>query len=127
MNQTIVDLLFVMIIVIMSFTGFSKYCGGRFMLLDVYYLMNQKENGYVGDYYDYVSGAAEDGNGRLYISCAGLRAMSPISSVSLYPYVANRYSLWTYEKNLPLMTPPVIGEDNWLYVGCGDDILAIGD
>ncbi len=76
---------------------------------------------------DVIAGSAEDSLGRQYISCFGLRAISPVSYETLYPYSVNRYSLWTYSRETHFMTAPVIGEDGWLYLGYGTDILAIGD
>ncbi len=72
-------------------------------------------------------GMAQDGLGRLYVSCFGLHAMSPVSTHSLAPFAPQRYSMWSYNRPSGYMTAPVIGEDGWLYVGYGNDILAIGD
>ncbi len=79
-----------------------------------------------------IGGAATDELGRVYISCNGLYGISPITYSSAYPHVG-RYSLWTYrtwddhETEMIPLTAPVIGDDGWLYVGYGSDILAIGD
>jgi hypothetical protein len=75
----------------------------------------------------YIQGVAEDGLGYLYASSLKLHAFSPITSGSLYPYVTHRHSMWTYARPSSHMTTPVIGEDGWLYMGYGNDILAIGD
>lgn len=75
----------------------------------------------------YFAGATQDSAGRIYASCRGLHAISPISVSSMFPYVPRRFSLWTYERPAGYMTAPAIGEDGWLYVGYGNDILAIGD
>jgi len=75
----------------------------------------------------HIAGAAEDRLGRLYVSCLGLRAISPISSASVYPIATRRYSIWAYRPATVHMSAPVIGDDGWLYVGYGSDILAIGD
>ncbi len=75
----------------------------------------------------YIQGVAEDGDGNLYVSSLKLHAYSPITSGSLYPYVTHRHSMWTYARPSSHLTTPVIGEDGWLYMGYGNDILAIGD
>jgi len=71
-----------------------------------------------------VFGACEDVNGRIYVSNFGLHSVSP-------PYVEaglpRRYSLWSYTRESWEMTAPVIGEDGWLYLGYGNDIMALGD
>ena len=72
------------------------------------------------------TGATVDGNGRTYASCMGLHTFSPIYNFSVYPYV-HRHSLWSYLRPSNRMTPPVIGENGWLYVGYGTDIMAVGD
>ena len=74
-----------------------------------------------------ISGAAEDVNGDIFVSCNGLHSVSQISYSSLYPFNARRYSMWTYTRDTPSMTAPVIGEDGWMYLGYGNDIMAIGD
>jgi len=79
-----------------------------------------------------IGGTARDELGRVYVSCNGLYGISPITYSSVYPHVG-RYSLWTYRTIMSVgssmnhMTAPVIGDDGWLYVGYGDDILAIGN
>ncbi len=75
----------------------------------------------------YVHGAAEDRLGRLYATSLGIFALSPVSSASVYPMVTNRYSLWVYRRGKPQWSAPVIGDDGWLFVGYGNDLLAIGD
>jgi outer membrane protein assembly factor BamB len=72
------------------------------------------------------AGAVEDSEGRIYAAYQGIRAFSPIEGSSIAPF-SRRFSLWTYSRPTPIMSAPAIGEDGWLYVGCGDDILAIGD
>ena len=72
-------------------------------------------------------GASQDGMGRLYVSCLGLHAISPTVYDKEYPYAPRRYSLWSYTRPSTHMTAPVIGDDGWLYLGYGNDILAIGD
>ncbi len=71
-------------------------------------------------------GAVADSEGRIYIAYQGIRAFSPIEQYSSAPF-SRRYSLWSYSRPAPTMSAPAIGEDGWLYVGCGEDILAIGD
>ncbi len=71
-------------------------------------------------------GLAMDGAGRTYSSAVNLYAISPMYPSSEYPYF-QRHSLWSYGRPSNWMTPPVIGDDRWLYVGYGNDILAVGD
>ncbi len=74
-----------------------------------------------------IFGSIEDSEGTVFTSCFGLRAISPVEYQTYFPYQPRRYSLWTYTRPSSHMTSPVIGEDGWLYVGYGNDILAIGD
>jgi len=74
-----------------------------------------------------LAGVTQDSVGRLYVSSYGVRAFSPISTSSVFPFVPRRFSLWSYERPLPYITPPVIGDDRWLYIGYGTDIMALGD
>ncbi|MFH1676077.1 MAG: PKD domain-containing protein, partial [bacterium] len=91
-----------------------------------YYLSTRTED---GDYYQHeisgtpkiliygfepssaIAGASGDSLGRVYVSCLGLRAFSPISYKTVFPYLPQRYSLWTYTRPSSQMTPPVIGEN----------------
>lgn len=75
----------------------------------------------------YFAGVTQDSLGRMYVSCKGLHAVSDVSMLSVFPHVQRRYSLWTYERPTTFMTAPVIGEDRWLYLGYGRDIMALGD
>jgi hypothetical protein len=72
------------------------------------------------------SGLAIDGLGRTYFTAIGLYAVSPVYSYSLSPYM-KRFSLWSYHRETNRMTAPVIGENGWLYLGYGTDIMALGD
>ena len=74
-----------------------------------------------------IAGASGDSLGRVYVSCFGLRAFGPISHNTVFPYLPQRYSLWTYTRPSIRMTSPVIGENGQMYLGYGNDILAIGD
>ncbi len=71
-------------------------------------------------------GISQDSQGIIYMAYQGIRAFSPPEGYPEAPY-QRRHSLWAYSRPALVMTAPVIGEDGWLYVGCGDDILAIGD
>jgi hypothetical protein len=74
-----------------------------------------------------LAGVTIDSIGRLYVSSYGIRAFSPISISSVFPFVPRRFSLWSYEHRSSYITPPVIGDDRWLYIGYGTDIMALGD
>lgn len=85
-----------------------------------FYSLTPFQNGWLA------GGASEDSLGRIYMGYQGIRAFSPLEGFTSVPYL-RRHSLWAYKRPAPLTTAPAIGEDGWLYVGCGDDILAIGD
>ncbi len=72
------------------------------------------------------AGAARDGADRIYVTAQGLQAVSRIHHYSVIPFIS-RHSLWTYTRETHFVTAPVIGEDNWLYLGYGTDIMALGD
>jgi PKD repeat protein len=72
------------------------------------------------------AGLAVDRSGRTYVAAAGLHAVGPVQSYSVSPYF-RRYSLWSYHRYTCRMTAPVIGENGWLYLGYGTDIMALGD
>jgi len=92
---------------------------GKMMFVSLFYIQT-KEISPVG------SGLAVDGFGNVFLSSQGLFAVSPIYPRSVRPYV-KRYSLWTWLVNKDTTTAPVIGENRWLYLGYGTDIMALGD
>jgi len=77
--------------------------------------------------YERMFGACQDSNGRIYASNFGLHAATSPSFEASNPNTPRRYSLWSYKRDTWSMTSPVIGEDGWLYLGYGTDIMAIGD
>ena len=75
----------------------------------------------------YAAGVTEDSTGIMYVAAGKIFAVSPIQFQTEPPYGPVRYSLWSYGKNNHNLSQPVIGDDRWLYIACGSDILAVGD
>ena len=104
----------------------TRTANGRLHTLDLLTLEYEPIDEYLENIT--IAGATEDAYGRIYASCLGIHAISPIRYQSVFPYAPKRFSLWTYSKEGGhFMTPPVIGNDRWLYVGYGNDIMAVGD